>query len=94
MRFNPYEWDEQVLLEETVPRRSEVEVTIGIDLGDVWSHYYTLNKEGGVVNRGRFRTTTKAIEKWLTEAGGIPRLDPEILRPISIELSNSSKRCP
>jgi transposase len=48
-------------------RRSRVEMTIGIDLGDVWSHYCTLNEDGEVVDRGRFRTTPKAIEKWFTD---------------------------
>jgi transposase len=42
-------------------------MTIGIDLGDVWSHYCTLNQDGEVVDRGRFRTTPKAIEKWFTD---------------------------
>jgi transposase len=42
-------------------------MTIGIDLGDVWSHYCTLNEDGEVVDRGRFRTTSKAIEKWFTD---------------------------
>jgi hypothetical protein len=37
-------------------------MTIGIDLGNVWSHYCTLNQDGEVVDRGRFRTTPKAIE--------------------------------
>jgi hypothetical protein len=32
-------------------------MTVGIDLGDVWSHYCTLNQEGEVVDQGRFRTT-------------------------------------
>lgn len=51
-----------------VPRRqAKVEMTIGIDLGDVWSHYCTLNQDGEVVDRGRFRTTPKAIEKWFTD---------------------------
>jgi hypothetical protein len=44
-----------------------VELTIGIDLGDVWSHYCTLNQDGEVVDRGRFRTTRKAIQKWFTD---------------------------
>jgi hypothetical protein len=44
-----------------------LEMTIGIDLGDVWSHYCTLNRDGDVVGRGRFRTTPKAIEKWFTD---------------------------
>jgi transposase len=37
-------------------------MTIGIDLGDVWSHYCTLNQDGDVVGQGRFRTTPKATE--------------------------------
>jgi len=36
-----------------VPRRqAKVEMTVGIDLGDVWSHYWTLNRDGEVVDRG------------------------------------------
>jgi hypothetical protein len=32
-----------------VPRRqTKLEMTIGIDLGDIWSHYCTLNEEGMV----------------------------------------------
>ena len=42
-------------------------MTIGIDLGDVWSHCRTLNQEGEVVDRGRFRTSPKAVEKWFTD---------------------------
>ncbi len=42
-------------------------MTIGVDLGDVWSHYCTLNQDGEVVDRGRFRTTPKAIGKWFTD---------------------------
>ena len=39
-----------------VPRSSsKVAMTIGIDLGDVWSHYCTLNEDGEVVDWGRFR---------------------------------------
>src|ERR1700742_952911 len=51
-----------------VPRkRGQAELTIGIDLGDVWSHYCTLNQQGEVIDRGRFRTTPKAIEKWFVD---------------------------
>lgn len=61
---SPHKWDEQVALkEDTVPmkksaphlitevprRRTKAETTIGIDLGDVWSHYCTLNQDGEVV---------------------------------------------
>jgi transposase len=42
-------------------------MTIGIDLGDVWSHYCTLNEAGEVVDRGRFRTSPKGVEKWFTD---------------------------
>jgi transposase len=44
-----------------------IEMTIGIDLGDVWSHYCTLNEKGEVVDRGRFRTNPKGVEKWFTD---------------------------
>ena len=57
----------QHLIAEVPRRRTKVEMTIGIDLGDVWSYYCTLNVEGEVVDRGRFRTTPKAIEKWFTD---------------------------
>ncbi len=56
----------QHLIAEVPRRQAKVEITIGIDLGDVWSHYCTLNQYGEVVDRGRFRTTPKAIEKWFT----------------------------
>jgi transposase len=50
-----------------VPRSvAKVGMTIGIDLGDVWSHYCTLNEGGEVVDRGRFRTTPAGVEKWFT----------------------------
>jgi len=52
---------------EVPGRQAKVEIAIGIDLGDVWSHYCTLNQDGEVVDRGRFRTTPKAIEKWFTD---------------------------
>ena len=75
-------WDEQVLrIGETVPMKkpthhliaevplssSKVERTIGIDLGDVWSHYCTLNQDGEVIDRGRFRTTPASVDKWFTD---------------------------
>ena len=44
-------------------------MTIGIDLGDVWSHYCMLNEEGEVIDRGRFRTSPKGVEKWFI---GVP----------------------
>jgi transposase len=56
---------------------------ICIGLRDVWSHYYTLNEDGEVVDRGRFRTTPKAIERWFTrEALSGQALDHEACFPI------------
>jgi transposase len=50
-----------------VPRSIiKVGMTIGIDLGNVWSHYCTLNEDGEVVDRG-FRTTPSGVEKWFTD---------------------------
>ena len=79
----PQKWDEQVrpegrdlypmkkptkpVIAEVPRRQARTELTIGIDLGDVWSHYSTLNQDGKVVDRGRFRTTAKAIEKWFKD---------------------------
>jgi transposase len=57
----------QYLIAEVPRRQARAEMTIGIDLGDVWSHYCTLNQDGEVVDRGRFRTTPKAIEKWFMD---------------------------
>lgn len=57
----------QHLIAEIPRRQAKVERTIGIDLGDVWSHYCTLNHDGEIVDRGRFRTTPKAIEKWFVD---------------------------
>jgi transposase len=57
----------QHLIAEVPGRRSKSKLTIGIDLGDVWSHYCTLNEDGEVVDPGRFRTTAKAVENWFTD---------------------------
>jgi transposase len=57
----------QHLIAEVHLKRGQVELTIGIDLGDVRSHYCTLNQQGEVIDRGRFRTTPKAIDKWFTD---------------------------
>jgi transposase len=55
------------LIAEVPPRQPRAEMTIGIDLGDVWSHYCTLDQEGEVVDRGRFRTKPKGLEKWFID---------------------------
>jgi transposase len=50
----------QDLIAEIPRSSSRVGTTIGIDLGDIWSHYCTLNEDGEVVDRGRFRTNPSA----------------------------------
>src|ERR1700685_2614500 len=70
-RLFPMKKPAQHLIAEVPRRQAKVEITIGIDLGDVWSHYCTLNQDGEVVDRGRFRPTPKGIEKWFTD---LPRI--------------------
>src|SRR5258707_550475 len=53
-RLLPMKKTLQHLIAEVPRSASKVEMTIGIDLGDVWSHYCTLNEAGEVVERGRF----------------------------------------
>ena len=38
-------------------------LTVGIDIGDQWSHYCLLSDDGEVVEEGRIRTTTTALAK-------------------------------
>ena len=66
-RLFPMKKTAQHLIAEIPLRQSRVETTIGIDLWDVWSHYCTLNEAGEVVDMGRFRTSPKGLEKWLTK---------------------------
>ena len=52
-----------VLHLKTSTQRFQVGITIGIDLGDIWSRYCTLNEDGEVVDRGRFRTNPSWVDK-------------------------------
>ena len=63
----PMKKPSQHLIAEVPRSITKVGMTIGIDLGDVWSHYCTLNEDGEVVDRGRFRTTPSGVEKWFTD---------------------------
>ena len=60
----PMKKPKQHLIAEVPRRDSKVRMTIGIDLGDVWSHYCTLNEDGEVLDRGRFRTSPSGVETW------------------------------
>src|SRR3979411_2597251 len=62
-RLYPMKKAAQHLIAEVPRRQPRVTMTIGIDLGDVWSHHCTLNQGGEVVDRGRFRTNPKDREK-------------------------------
>jgi transposase len=58
MRMNKHP---QFFISKRRCRSSRVEITIGIDLGDIWSHYCTLNEDGEVIDRGRFRTNSAGV---------------------------------
>src|SRR5258708_37576919 len=60
-RLLPMKNPTQHLIAEVPRSSSKVGMTIGIDLGDVWSHYCTLNEDGEVVGRGRFRTSPSGV---------------------------------
>lgn len=55
----------------TAPKKSKKKVvvqrTIGIDIGDQWSHYCVLDQAGDVMEEGRFRTTKEALSKHFQE---------------------------
>ena len=66
----PMKKPSQHLIAEVPRSVTKVGMTSGVDLGDVWSHYCTLNEDGEVVDRGRFRTTLSGVGKWFTD---VPR---------------------
>ena len=53
----------QYFISKSPRRGSRAGTTIGIDLGDIWSHYCTINEEGEVIDRGRFRTNPSGVDK-------------------------------
>ena len=53
----------QYFISKRLRRSFWVSMTIGIDLGDIWSHYYTLSEDGEVIDRGRFRTNPSGVDK-------------------------------
>ena len=59
----------QYLISKRPHRSSRVGTTIGIDLGDFWSHYCTLNQDGEVVDRGRSRTNPSGADKSFRDLG-------------------------
>lgn len=44
-------------------RKQTRTATVGLDLGDKWTHWCELDADGGVVGRGRIRTTREALQK-------------------------------
>ena len=55
----------QHLIAEVSRRSSRVGMTIGIDLGDVWSHYCALNGDGEVVGRAGFAPAHRELRSGL-----------------------------
>jgi transposase len=85
----PMKNQSQHLIAEVPSRRSRVDMTIGIDLGDVWSNC-TLNEEGGsgssrpLVRELRVSHSDRKSDQVDAEKlARYARLDPNILRPIS-----------
>ena len=52
-------------------RKTVGQVTIGIDIGDQWSHYCTLSDAGEVIEEGRFRTTAAALGKHFADIDSV-----------------------
>jgi hypothetical protein len=48
------------LIAEAPRRQPQLKMPIDVHLGDVWSHYCTLNQDADVVGQGRLRTMPKA----------------------------------
>jgi len=46
-------------------------ITVGIDLGDRWSHYCMLNADGEVVEQGSVATTEAGIRRWSLRATAV-----------------------
>jgi transposase len=46
-------------------------MTIGIDLGDQWSHYCMLDNDGEVAEEGRFRTNEEALAKHFADIDAV-----------------------
>ncbi len=46
-------------------------VTIGVDIGDQWSHYCTLSQGGEVIEEGRFRTTAAPLAKHFADIDSV-----------------------
>ena len=83
---NNYKWDEQVFrrrsrllllqksaqyfIDESRRRQAKVEITIGIDLGDVCIHYCTLNQDAEVVDRAGSGRPHRRSRSGFTNASG------------------------
>ena len=56
--------------EKKARKSSSEQITIGIDLGDLWSHYCILDDDAEIVEEGRFRTVARSLEKHFR---GVPK---------------------
>jgi hypothetical protein len=73
---------------EVSRRQAKIEITIGIDLGDVWSHYCTLNQDGEVVDRGDFGSPRR-----LSRSGSPMCLQRELRWRLERTRSGSAHSC-
>ena len=49
---------------EATPVTREWTVTVGLDIGDRYSYFYVIDREGRYVEDGRIGTTPESIERW------------------------------
>ena len=75
----------QMLLKETTLLRPSA--TVGLDLGDRFSHYCLLNAEGEVIEEGRMHTTEAALRRHF---GDGPR---GTLKPVPFQPESFSAAC-
>lgn len=89
-RLSPMKKPSQRIIAEVPRRQSKVEMRIGIDVGEVLSPHCTLDEKGELVDRGRFRTTPKGLEKCLPMC---LRRESPILDERSFNLICGNRRC-
>src|ERR1043166_1755427 len=62
----PRRWPVQqnTMTPSVMPAGHEWTVTVGLDVGDRYSHFYVVDTEGRRVEDGRVATTPDVIERW------------------------------
>lgn len=56
--------EQNTMTKPAAPARREWTITVGLDIGDRYSHFYVIDREGHRIETGRVATTPEAIERW------------------------------